>query len=389
MSEFEERIRSAFEGELEKAPAPDGLRERVIAKAVQTPQPRGLGAWLAGPRLGGPRLMTLAGAAAAVVIVAAGVGVYLSTRSGPPVARTQPSAPAFLAFGKLPAPGFPPTELGGGGGPQPSVIPYFGPAVLSWSGRLPALSSSAPVFRFTLPGPADADALAARLHATPEAPGSVVKTYRTPDGWHLSIGFGDPLAQQPTFTLQRDLSPPAGPLPSEAAVRAAAADELSRLGLTPSWRSRVSVDSFTAQGQNTPIFVVTYERLIALGGDTARQVDGSGDPAGIHVTVDAGARVVGIAGVVPAQEETAAYGLRSGTSAVQTALSAPATAPGGNGAVPAVSLSHAELVYQVVESEGQGFLEPAYLFTGTFQSNGQTFEKRVLVPAVLANAIRS
>ncbi len=188
--------------------------------------------------------------------------------------------------------------------------------------------------------------------------------------------------------LQRDLSHPSGPLPSEAAVRAAAADELSRLGLTPSWQSSVSVDSFTPQGQSTPIFTVTYGRLIALGGDTARQVDGNGDPAGIHVMVDAGARVVGIAGVVPVQEETADYGLRSGASAVQTALSAPA-APGGNGAVPAVRLTHAELVYQVIESEGQGFLEPAYLFTGAFQSNGQTFEKRVLVPAVLANAIRS
>jgi hypothetical protein len=47
-----------------------------------------------------------------------------------------------------------------------------------------------------------------------------------------------------------------------------------------------------------------------------------------------------------------------------------------------VDLRTVELVYALAVSNGQGFYEPAYLFSGTFSYNGQTYTKRVLVPLV-------
>ena len=56
----------------------------------------------------------------------------------------------------------------------------------------------------------------------------------------------------------------------------------------------------------------------------------------------------------------------------------------GNAATPAltVKLTQAELVYVLAPAGGHSFYEPAYLFSGTFQLNGATLVKRVLVPAV-------
>jgi hypothetical protein len=49
---------------------------------------------------------------------------------------------------------------------------------------------------------------------------------------------------------------------------------------------------------------------------------------------------------------------------------------------PTVHLTHAALVYVAVPASGQGFFEPALLFTGTFSVASQAYEKRVLVPAL-------
>ena len=50
--------------------------------------------------------------------------------------------------------------------------------------------------------------------------------------------------------------------------------------------------------------------------------------------------------------------------------------------MPAVDLKSVELVYALAFARGQGYYEPAYLFSGTFSYNGQTYTKRVLVPLV-------
>jgi hypothetical protein len=47
-----------------------------------------------------------------------------------------------------------------------------------------------------------------------------------------------------------------------------------------------------------------------------------------------------------------------------------------------VQLTKAELVYVLAPAGPQSFYEPAYLFSGTFQMGGATYEMRVMVPAV-------
>jgi hypothetical protein len=46
------------------------------------------------------------------------------------------------------------------------------------------------------------------------------------------------------------------------------------------------------------------------------------------------------------------------------------------------------LVYVAVVSGGQGYLEPAYLFTGTAPVDGTTVPAQLLVPALAASAYR-
>jgi hypothetical protein len=52
-----------------------------------------------------------------------------------------------------------------------------------------------------------------------------------------------------------------------------------------------------------------------------------------------------------------------------------------------VALTKIRLVYTVVSSGGVGYVEPAYLYTGTFGESGALNEKRVLVPAVAPSAL--
>ncbi|HSR25005.1 MAG TPA: hypothetical protein VLW53_15730 [Candidatus Eisenbacteria bacterium] len=52
------------------------------------------------------------------------------------------------------------------------------------------------------------------------------------------------------------------------------------------------------------------------------------------------------------------------------------------------TLTQARLVYVAVVAGGQGYLEPAYLFTGTYRNGGAPLAAQVLVPALAASALR-
>ena len=388
MADFEDKLKAAFDAEFERTRPRPGLRGRVIANAVATPRTRqrGFGAWLTPPRL------ALVGAAAAVLLVG-GVELRAATQGTPPTAvRTSPTpSAAVLAFGKLPSPGLhPPTGFGGGGGSTPAILPYFGPATMTWSGQLPQLPSSAPVFRFTLPSTADGDAFAARLGATLQSPGAPgeLRTYRRADGYVLSIG-PDPVAQEPTYRLIRRSAPSGNQPYTEAAARAAADAEMARLGLTPTWQAAVQVSRLNQSTNQPVIFVVQYQRLIPLSpAAVAGEVDGNGDPSGARVLVDSGGHILEISGILRLAEQSATYPLLAPSAVVNAAVSAtPVT--NGSDPVPAVALTDVTLVYTTVESGGIGYLEPAYLFSGDFSRDGQTFEKRVLVPALPPSAIGS
>jgi hypothetical protein len=87
-------------------------------------------------------------------------------------------------------------------------------------------------------------------------------------------------------------------------------------------------------------------------------------------------------GPIQLSVQSVSYPLISNTQAANLAVSEPPAGTQSIQPVPNVTLDHVELVYALAVSGGSGFYEPAYLFSGTFQYNGQTYTKRVLVPLV-------
>jgi hypothetical protein len=393
MGEFEDRLRDAFDGELARTPVPSNLRQRVILNAVGTPRQ-------ATRRFGSAastRVFAFGGALAAVVaiaVVAGSVGVALG-RNGRPVAQESPApsqSPAQVAFGKLPPPNLnPPVGVGGPGG-APGAIPYFGPAQMTWAGELPQVPGSAPVVRFTTPGAAEADALAARFGAKldPRSSGPQARNYSGPGGLQMGVQL-EPA--EPTFAVLKNALKASSAGPTEALARAAAADFLSRYGLTPSWPYAILTSSAASPQQAGPFgpppgmpgFTITYQRLLPLGnGGFAPEVDVNGDPAGLQLMVDPSGQVYRASGPLPAAETSGRYPLRAAGSTINAALtSAPLVQE--SGPVPSVPLTRAQLVYTAVRSGSQTYLEPGYLFTGTFVRDGLQYEKRVLVPALAAS----
>ena len=84
----------------------------------------------------------------------------------------------------------------------------------------------------------------------------------------------------------------------------------------------------------------------------------------------------------PLNLDTASYQLITESQAVQLAVASPASGSQVISPTPVVALDQVELVYALAFSGGEGYYEPAYLFSGSFQYQGQTLVKRVLVPAV-------
>jgi len=142
------------------------------------------------------------------------------------------------------------------------------------------------------------------------------------------------------------------------------------------------------------VFWVLYQREILVGSSRVPEVDRSGSPQGILVEVESGGQVVSADGIVRLAVQSATYGLRPPASAVPDALAAPpAMAPDEFPSLspfPTVALTREQLVYiGVAAGTGTTYLEPAYLFSGSFNQGGTAFEKRVLVPALIARAISS
>jgi hypothetical protein len=407
MAEFEDSVRAAFEAELKGSEPAADLRRRVIQKAVSSqadvvPLPA------AGRRLRPNRWMQVSAIAAAVALVALAGGLYARTAFTHPATAVHPtpSATSFgpmEAFGKLPPPalhGGQQVGLGGGGG-GPVILQYsgplyYGPANLSWAGKLPPLPTAAPVYRYLASDPAAEDALAARLGATlvSTAP---QRTYRAP-GFELTFGVTTVAGNStepsgvPLFTMAPTPTTPVptrqGPMTQNAA-KAAAATFLAKHGLTPSWPSKIWVAGYWSAGLEEAVYAVQYQRLIDLGNGTkAGLVDGLAQPLGLRVDVAAGT-VLEVSGVPPLTAPTATYPLEPTSAAVQSALSAPPLDPLGLTPTPTVGLTDVQIVYSGVVSGQYVYLEPAYLFSGLFGQAGEQQQKVVLVPAVAGRDTQS
>ena len=332
------------------------------------------------------------GAVAVLLIVVIGAGILIN--SGLHLNQTATSGGTSLSapdlalgeFGKLPTPALHPGLVPAATAEAPSTAYnssfaqsnlYFGPATLRWTGQMPLESVQAPVYRYAEPGVSLADQFAASVGASSnkqvQSGSGFLGTY-SGQAFILTVQPTEPqLPLEPYFNLAptSPVTAPGGP-----DSQAAAAAFLGRYSLVPSWPNSVTVQ------QSGGRVLVQYSRAFQLpGGGVAYLVNWIGQRYGASVDINNGG-VTGASGPLPLNLDATTYRLISNDDAVRTAL---ASAPASTQAiqpVPAVDLNSVELVYALAFARGQGYYEPAYLFSGTFQYNGQTYTKRVLVPLV-------
>ena len=353
-----------------------------------------------------------AAAVATVLILAIGLGVLArsglhlgfggasstTTSSELPAGSKYAMAPS--SFGRLPSvalyPGVPPPHATGtpfaedGSAPAPSPIPsnlYFGPATLSWIGQFPAFPAPSLVYRYQEPAPVLADQFATSLGARPgkqiATPGYLGSYVAQDFGLSITNSWQSP-PREPRFFLT-----PVGIGPSAGDPQTAATAFLATHSLLPTAPFTVAFDAFTVQGQSANYVRVQYLREFQLPDtSTAFLVGPLGDRYGTEVVFVEGRPYVAD-GPLPVSLDSAIYPLITASQAIQYAL---ASSPSGSQVFnpkPVVKLDQVELVYALAFSGAQGFYEPAYLFSGTFQYQGQMMVKRVLVPAVDPSQVNS
>jgi hypothetical protein len=300
------------------------------------------------------------------------------------------------SFGRLPSvalyPGVPAPHAAGtpfaedGSALAASPIPsnlYFGPAKLSWTGQFPASPGPTLVYRYNEPSKAQADQFATSLGAAPANPASF-----NPNGYlggyagqgftlSVSMSWAAP-PREPRYFLTPSGTPPSGNDP-----QAVASALLAMHSLLPSWPYAVVVATSGNQVR------VQFMREFQLpNGGTAFLVYALGDRYGTEVVFVDGRPDIAD-GPLPLNLDSASYPLITQSQAIQQAIT---SSPSGSQVIsptPVVKLDKVELVYALAFSGAQGFYEPAYLFSGTFQYQGQTMEKRVLVPAIDPSQLNS
>jgi hypothetical protein len=152
---------------------------------------------------------------------------------------------------------------------------------------------------------------------------------------------------------------------------------LAQHSLQPQWPYTVSVDS-----SSDPVRV-RYERQFNVPGyGVAYLIDANANRYGLDVDFSAN-RPVLASGTLPVSLDIADYKIVSASDAIQSALGSVPKGPVASASPSAtVKLDRAELVYVLVPAGDHSFYEPAFLFSGTFQVNGKSYTKHVLVAAV-------
>lgn len=333
------------------------------------------------------------GAVAVLLVVVIGAGILLNSglgigpehKSYSQGAAQAPDLALGTGFGKLPTPALHPglvdrVPSAQTYAPQAAVWSganlYFGPANLRWTGRLPVEPpAQALVYRYSEPGAEVIGPFVASLGATNQqaaAPGYQA-TYSGP-GLTVSVrGTVPELPREPYFVLtSANGAGTTGNDPQTIAM-----NFLSYYGLFPTWPAANA--GVKQSGQQAEVLLMRTFQLTT--GQLAQVVDWNGERYGIEVDLTNG-QVRTVSGPLPLSLDSTTYRLISNDEAVRMALaSAPASSQGFE-PVPTVDLNTLEEVYVLAVANGQGFYEPAYLFSGTFSYNGQTYTKRVLVPLV-------
>ncbi len=329
-----------------------------------------------------------AAAVAVLLMVVIGVGVVTLSGIGPHYGGgastasnyngAEPNQLTAGTFGRLPTPVF-------SSGSRTSTAPTaagagqadFAAAQLTWTGKLDLAIYSAPVFRYSEPTTDEADQFASALGAVlRERPSGFLGMYSASD-YTLKVRgtVQSPPASPAYFIFAAGTMPPveaAGATPQDLADIF-----LAEHSLAPQWRYMASIDS-----SGDPV-KVRYERQFdAPGYGAAYLVDFNGNRYGLEVDLSANRPVVA-SGLLPTNLDQANYRIVTADEAIRSALASSVAVPAPSGhAVPAIQLDHAELVYVLVPAGDHSFYEPAFLFTGQYQQNGQALTKSVLVPAV-------
>jgi hypothetical protein len=395
LDQFERQVSAAFAGTRPRRGFQDELWARIerrrrfhrlrgwrlatwpAASAVVAVLLIGLVAILAVPKLTG------GGSGNSTPLEQTGTGVQ---QSGPDKRQTGAGARPETAagagdasFGLLPAPalsGGPvqPSQAGGTDGQGRPLVPYFGPARLTVSARLPSAPATLSVYRYTQPASAELDGFAGQLGASRAGVAGTPTTYRSSE-FRLDLSPATS-GREPTYTLSAIAGATSG---SDA--RKVADQFLGAHNLSPSWPVNVQVTS--ADGQT-----VLYQREFPLsGGAKAGQLDQFGGPAGTSVQVTGGT-VSRVEGPVPLPLDGGSYRSRTSHQAAQDVLTVPPGSGDGGPGVPQITLNRVSLAYMAVSDGDHGYYVPVYLFTGTVVSGQVTLEKRVVVPALDPSQLR-
>ena len=248
----------------------------------------------------------------------------------------------------------------------------LGPAQVTVTAQPPAVPASLPVYRYFAAHAADRDAVAAGVGAR-AASGSAVYEGA---GFRLTFDEKPRNGREPTFQLAAPGGAPAGSPPAAADARRAADEFLDSHRLLPSWPAEVTVEAQPSSA------LVRYQRQFDVPGvGRVPQVDGTGSPAGLEVVVAPDRSVTLVTGPVPLAVESRPYRTRPPAQAARDAAGQPSAA------APTVALDRVRLVYVAVADGDQGYFVPGYLFSGG-GTPGQPPERRVLVPALDASALR-
>jgi hypothetical protein len=333
-----------------------------------------------------------AAAVAVLLVVVIGVGVVTlsglgrggasSSSTGGSANLSAPDAGQLYAgnFGRVPTPLF---DNGAKSSTtaQPATAQagadYRGPVQLTWTGKFDLAISTAPVFRYREPSTNDADQFASALGAVlRERPSGFLGSYQASDYTLKVRGTVQSPPSSPAYFIFSSLSMP--PVEAAGAGPKDLADIfLAQHSLQPQWGYTAVVDS-----SNDPVKVLYQRQFQTPGYGPAYLVDVNGNRYGLEVDLSAN-RPVLASGLMPVSFDEAEYKIVTSDTAVQSALafSSPAQAAPAT-PLPSAKLDQAELVYVLVPAGNHSFYEPAFLFSGKLQVNGQTYMKHILVPAV-------
>jgi hypothetical protein len=328
-------------------------------------------------------------ATALVLIVAIGVGVVAVNgvgRGGGGASTAEsvnheapPAAGQYIAgnFGRVPTPflgGAPKAITPGGQASLPQGAEFAGPVQLTWTGTLNVDATTAPVFRYREPSTSDADQFASALGAVlRNRPSGFLGMYGAADYTLKVRGTLTSPASSPAYFIFSGLNLPA--IDAAGGPQAISDVFLAQHSLQPQWQYAVQVDA-----TGDPVKVVYQRQFYVPAYGSAYLIDFNGNRYGLEVDLSGGDRPVIASGLLPLSLEVANYQLISAADAIQAATGS--STPSTSGSAPTAKLDHAELVYVLVPAGDHSFYEPAFLFTGTVQSGGQTYTKHVLVPAV-------